>query len=251
MTATVRSGLAVLVGMLMVALAACGSGDPQKTNGVEELPAERIEQRARNAAREARTVRLSGTVRTGGTSYRIDLRLTTDGAVGEISTGETTFELLRIGDDLYLSGDAEFWESKGVPEELTSDPTEKLDGKYVKVAQDDESYEELSRFTEKNVLLDGLLTLEGERETGERGEIDGTETIRVAAGGGAGGAIDVALTGRPYPLRLRRGGGAGVLSMTDWNESFTLYRPKKKQIVDYGDEMITDGDQDGGSGGED
>lgn len=250
MTPTGRVGRAVVVGTLAAALAACGSGGDggEPTNGLDELPAEQIERRAAEAAHEARSVQLSGTVLTDGRSYRLDVRLTAEGAVGEVATEGTTFELLRIGEDLYLRASAEFWESEGIPAELESDPTEKLDGKYVRVPPEDPAYGELSGFTEKNAVLDLLLSLgEGERETGGEDEVEGHRTIRVQADGGRGGAMDVSLTGRPYPLRLERAGGAGELIMTDWNEEFTLNPPPEDDIVDYGDDVITGGD-DGGDG---
>ncbi|MDT0342526.1 hypothetical protein [Streptomyces litchfieldiae] len=227
-------------GALAVAPTGCGSDDPDEdTNGIGELPPAEIEQRARTAAAEAATVRLSGTVITESGSYRLDVRLGEEGGVGEVSAEDTTFELLRVGEDLYIKADAAFWESEGIPEELESDPAEKLDDKYVLVAPDDPAYAELSGFTDKNTLLDGLLTLEGERATGERGEIDGVATIRVEADGGAGGAMEVSLVGTPYPLRLERGGQAGELTMDDWGEEFSLHAPNEDEIVDYGDAMIT------------
>ncbi|WP_258534852.1 hypothetical protein [Streptomyces sp. PT12] len=232
-------GGAASAGALVVALTACGADEPEpETNGVDELPAAEIEERARAAAAEASSVRLSGTVITEAGTFRLDVRLGGEGGVGEVSTEGTTFELLRIGDDLYIKADQTFWESEGIPDELETDPTEKLDGKYVRVVPDDPAYEQLSGFTDKNTLLDGLLTLDGERATGEEGEIDGSPTIRVEADGGAGGVIEVALMGTPYPLRLERGGAAGQLTLDDWGQEFSLNEPKEDEIVDYGDALI-------------
>jgi hypothetical protein len=237
---------------VLLALGGCGAGGggEEETNGVEDLAAQDIEQRAISAAREARTVLLTGTVISGDASYRIDMRLAGDGAVGEVSAdGGATFELLRVGEDLYLKADEAFWEGEDLPAELESDPAKKLDDKYVKVAPDDPAYEELSGFTDKNLLLDGLLAMEGERETGEEGEVGGVSTIRVEADGGAGGAMDVALVGRPYPLRLERGGDAGTVTLDDWNTEFPLRRPDDEQVVDYGNDMITDDSGDSGNSG--
>ncbi|MEO3750235.1 hypothetical protein [Streptomyces sp. B6B3] len=245
----VGAGVAAL---LLTPLAACGSGggSGEDTNGMEELSAEEIEQQARTTALEAQTVLLTGTVISGEQSYRIDMRLAEDGGVGEVSAeGGSTFELLRVGEELYLKADEAFWESEDLPAELESDPAKKLDDKYVKVAPDDPAYEELSGFTDKNLLLDGLLSLQGERDTGDHGEVGGVETIRVEADGGTGGAMEVALVGPPYPLRLVRGGGAGEVTLADWNQDFPLRPPAEDDIVDYGEDMISpggDGDGDGG-----
>ncbi len=226
-------------GALALALTGCGAEEKEpETNGLDQLPAAEIEERAQEAAAGAATVRLSGTVLTEHGSFRIDVRLGEDGGMGEVSADGTTFELLRVGDDLYIKADQQFWESEGIPEELESDPTETLDSMYVRVVPEDPAYAELSGFTDKNTLLDGLLALDGEREAGGEGEIDGTPTIRVEADGGAGGAMEVSLTGTPYPLRLERGGEAGQLSMDDWGEEFSLNAPKEDEIIDYGDAVI-------------
>jgi hypothetical protein len=223
-------------------LGGCSSADPDEgTNGLAKLPAETIEKQAQEAAAAADALRLSGNVQTGEAGFRLDMRLGPDGGVGEVSTQGMTFELLRVEEDLYIKADAAFWQYQQEEEDEADpdiDPAEKLEGKYVKVAPEDPSYAQLSGFTDKSVLLDGLLILEGERETGERGEIGGVRTISVIADAGAGGVLEVSLIGTPYPLRLERGGEAGEVRMADWNEEFTLRAPKKDQIVDYGDTIL-------------
>ncbi|WP_243741130.1 hypothetical protein [Streptomyces sp. 8K308] len=228
-------------GLLAIGPVGCGGEeDPDAgTNGLASLTPAEIEERAEAAAGEATAVRLSGTVITEGESFRLDVRLGVDGGFGEVSAeGGETFELLRVEQDLYMKADAAFWESEGIPEELESDPAETLEGMYVRVAEDDPAYEQLTAFTDMNVLFDNLLTLDGEREVGERGEVDGTQTISVLADGGAGGTLDVALIGTPYPLRLQRPGEAGELLMSDWDEDFDLHAPEEDQILDYGDELV-------------
>ncbi|MGP4113022.1 hypothetical protein ACTWP5_19185 [Streptomyces sp. 4N509B] len=242
-----RAARTCLAGLLLAGTAlGCGGGSEEETNGMEDLSADEIEERAREAAGRARTVLLTGTVISGDASYRIDMRLGENGGTGEVSAdGGTTFELLRIDEELFLRADEAFWQAEELPAELESDPAKKLDDMYVAVAPDDPAYEELSGFTDKNVLLDGLLTLQGERETGDRSEVGGVRTIRVEADGGAGGVMEVALVGRPYPLRLERGGNAGQVTLSEWNEDFPLNPPVEEQIVDYGEDMITEGDGDG------
>ena len=223
---------------LAAALTACGDDPDKGTNGIGKLSAEEIEQRAIQAAENASSVRLTGTVISDGTRYDLDVRLGEEGAAGEVSSPGGGFELLRIGEDLYIKADADFWQSDAVPEELETDPARELEGKYLRVARDDPAYEELSTFTRMDVL-DTLLTLEGEREKGDREEIDGVRTIRVEADGGQGGALDVSLIGTPYPLRLERGGDAGVLRLDHWDQELRLQPPAEEEIVDYGEDMVT------------
>ncbi|MFI9047496.1 hypothetical protein [Streptomyces sp. NPDC053427] len=236
-----RTGRAALVGAvcagLAAALAGCGGEDPDAgTNGVGKLPAAKIESKARAAAERADTVRLSGNVVSQGRTYKLDMRLAKNGAKGELSTKAAAFSLLRVGDALYLKADAAFWAGEksansGTPDESAA---AKLGGKYVKVPAADPVYKRFSGFTDKDTLLGSLLGLHGKLATGDRSDIDGVRTIRVTAAAGSGGTLDVSLEGTPYPLRLQRAGGAGVVRLDDWGKSVDLRAPAKDQVVDYG-----------------
>ncbi|WP_432106969.1 hypothetical protein [Streptomyces sp. AA1529] len=221
------------------ALSGCGSEDPDAgTNGVGKLSAAKIERKAKAAAKGAEAVRVSGKVVSKGRTYRLKMRLKESGGVGEVSAeGGTTFQLLRTGRDLYLKAGTDFWaRQEGGKEPSKSDVAAagKLKGKYVKVPEQDPAYEQLSVFTDMETLLEGLLAMDGKRETGERGTVDDTRTIRVSAGKGSGGTVDVSLEGKPYPLRLRRAGDAGTVRLSDWNDGFPLHAPEKDETVDYG-----------------
>jgi hypothetical protein len=219
--------LAGLAGVVLVLTGATGcAGDPDAgTNGVGKLPARTIESRARAAVGTADTVRLSGTVISKGRTYRLDMRLRGNGGLGEVTTKGSTFELLRVGDDLYLKAGAGFYgDQVGA----------KLKNKYVKVPKGDPAYEQFSGFTDKRVLLDGLFVLDGALAVGDHGRVDGVRTIAVTADGGNGGTLEVSLEGKPYPLRYERAGGAGTLTMADWGRGFTLRAPDDADVVDYG-----------------
>ncbi|MCT2591910.1 hypothetical protein LHJ74_18730 [Streptomyces sp. N2-109] len=236
---------------LSVLLTACGGGEEkpaEKTNGMEKLSAAEIEKKARNAAEAADSVRLSGSIVSKGQTYRLEMRLKRGGGIGEVSTkGGDTFQLLRVKKDLYLKANSEFWahqeqeEDSAEPSKADMTAAAKLEGMYVKVPDGDPAYEQLSGFTEMQVMLDGLLVMDGDRETGERGEVGTARTIEVLAADGKGGTIDVALKGKPYPLRLERGGDTGTVELDDWNKGFTVRAPKKEQIVDYGKSISAGG----------
>ncbi|MER6731456.1 hypothetical protein [Streptomyces puniciscabiei] len=224
------TGAAVLTG--------CGGGDPDAgTNGVGKLPADRIQAKTRAAASAASAVRLSGTVVSSGRTYTLDMRLKADGGTGSVTSKGATFKLLRVGRQLYLKADADFWnqaDGKGGDGAAAS-----LNGKYVKVPQGDPAYRKFSGFTDKDVLLGGLLTLHGTLATDGHHDDAGTRTIRITGDKGSGGSLDVSLEGTPYPLRLVRGGGAGTLSFSDWGKDFTVTEPAKGETVDYGKQLPT------------
>ncbi|MGY1545957.1 hypothetical protein [Streptomyces sp. MN6] len=234
-----RATLAGAVCALLVAgtaLTGCSEDPNEGTNGVGRLPADQIQTKAQKAAASVGTVRLHGSVQAGGRSYTLDMRLKRQGGIGSVSTEGQTFRLLRVGQELYLRADAAFWGQSG-DGESDSKAADKLASKYVKVPKGDPSYTKFIGFTDKNVLLSGLLTLHGELSTDGHHEQDGVRTVRVAGDDGAGGTLDVSLEGTPYPLRLVRAGEAGTLTFSSWGADFPLQKPAKDDTLDYGKEL--------------
>ncbi|MGW5458175.1 hypothetical protein [Streptomyces sp. NPDC003996] len=240
---TRRAALATAICALAVTgsavLTGCRGEDPDAgTNGVGKLPAGQIQAKTRAAAQGAPAVRLSGTVVTSGRTYQLDMRLKADGGTGSVTSKGATFKLLRVGKQLYLKADADFW-NQADGKDGGDGTAQKLNGKYVKVPQGDPAYRKFSGFTDKDVLLDGLLALHGTLATDGHHDDAGTRTIRITGDKGSGGSLDVSLEGTPYPLRLVRGGGAGTLSFSDWGKDFAVAEPAKGETVDYGKQLPT------------
>lgn len=222
-------------------LTGCAEEDPDAgTNGLGKLSAAKIQSRTAAAAKSADTVRLSGTVVSKGRTYRLDMRLAEDGGTGSVTSEGSTFRLLRVGEHLFLKADKEFWEhedDKGGDSKSDTAAADKLEGMYVKVPTGDPSYRRFSGFTDKDVLLDGLLTLHGTLATVGRHEQGGLRTIRITGDDGSGGTLDVSLEGTPYPLRLVRAGDAGTIRLSDWDKRFPLEEPSEDEVVDYGKQL--------------
>ncbi|MFF4758562.1 hypothetical protein [Streptomyces sp. NPDC001292] len=236
--AVLTSALCALV-VAGAGLTGCSGDDPDAgTNGVGRLPADKIQAKAKAVAASADTVHLSGNVVSNGRTYRLDMRLKDEGGSGSVTSQGATFGLLRVGEQLYLKADAGFWGQVDGRGKATG-AADKLDGKYVKVPQGDPAYKRFSGFTDKDVLLDGLLTLHGTLATDGHHEQAGVRTIRITGGKGTGGTLDVSLEGTPYPLRLVRAGDAGTLSFSDWGKDFALGQPEKNETVDYGKQLPT------------
>ncbi|MBW8736170.1 MAG: hypothetical protein JF621_03175 [Streptomyces turgidiscabies] len=233
MCALVVTGTGLLTG--------CGADPDEGTNGVGKLPADTIQTKTRKAATTAEAVRLSGTVVTSGTTYTLDMRLKGDGGTGSVTAKGSTFRLLRVGEHLFLKADAAFWShedgAKGNDGDSDAAAAAKLGGLFVKVPTGDPSYKKFSGFTDKDVLLDGLLTLHGSLATDGHHKQSGVRTIRITGDKGSGGTLDVSLEGAPYPLRLVRAGGAGTLLLSDWGKDFPLKEPSKNETVDYGQQL--------------
>lgn len=239
-----RRRTALAVGLcvgLTAALAACGGEDPDKgTNGVGKLTATEIEKKTQTAADSADAVRLAGKLVSKGGTYKLNMQLKENGGIGSVASKDSTFELLRIDDELYLKADSGFWshdEESGAESEAGGAAADKLQNKYVKVPEDDPTYKQLRGFTDKDLLLDGLLTLHGTLNKGDRQKVGPTRTVQIAGGKGAGGTLDVSLEGTPYPLRFARGGGGGTVTLSDWGKDFELEVPAKTDTVDYGQQL--------------
>ncbi|MFI8273571.1 MULTISPECIES: hypothetical protein [unclassified Streptomyces] len=232
---------AAFVGVLFAGLAVTGAGcgaDPDEgTNGVGKLSADQIESKAKAAAGAADSVHLSGTLVSGGKSFTLDMRLKKDGGSGEVKSQEDTFQVLRVGEQLYLKASAAFWGK--------SDSAGKLGDKYVKVPESDPTYKQFRGFTDMHVLLDGLLGLDGKLAKGDYTKVGPTRAVPVTADKGKGGKLSVSLEGTPYPLRLERAGGAGRVDLVEWGKAFPLEAPAQDQTVDYGSQMPTTKEQSG------
>ncbi|MEU5658192.1 hypothetical protein ABZ802_21625 [Streptomyces sp. NPDC047737] len=227
----------VLCAGMTAALTACAGEDPDKgTNGVGKLTAAQIDKKTRAAADAAKTVRLTGKLVSKGVTYTLNMRLSGEGGTGSVTSKQNTFALLRVGDELFLKADAGFWKDETGDDE-SDQAADKLQGKYVKVPEDDPTYQQLRGFTEKETLLDGMLTLHGKVNKGGRDTIGGVRTVQIMGGKGEGGALDVSLKGTPYPLRVARGGGGGTVTLADWGQTFPLEAPSEDDTVDYGGQL--------------
>ncbi|MFI5616431.1 hypothetical protein [Streptomyces sp. NPDC051567] len=232
-----------LCASLAVTVTGCGEDPDEGTNGVGKLSPAKIEAKARSAATAAGSVRLSGTLVVGGKPFTLDMRLKADGGSGEVKSQADTFQLLRVGEHLYLKANAAFWGQ--------SEAAGKLGDKYVKVPEGDPSYKQFRGFTDMGVLLDGLLGLDGKLAKGAYTKVGPTRAVQVTADAGKGGKLSVALEGTPYPLLMERAGGAGRVELAEWGQTFPLTPPTQEQTVDYGSRLPTgkDAGKEPGKGG--
>ncbi|CAM5237731.1 hypothetical protein [Streptomyces] [Streptomyces griseus] len=223
-----------------MAWAACGTEEDldKGTNGVARLTAAEIDKKARAAADAASAVRLSGTLGGKGGTYRLEMKLNARGGMGSVTSKKQSFALLRVEDETFLKAPAEFWSHEGSAEAGGSADVaaaDKLGGKYVKVPEGDPSYRQLRGFTDKKVLLDGLLALHGTVNKGGRDTVAGQRTIQILGGKGEGGAFDVSLEEQPYPAP--GGPGGGTVTLADWGKAFPLEAPQEDDTVDYGGQL--------------
>ena len=218
-----RASALVLV-LAAVLLAGCGGHKKAaKANGEAAKPPDRVLADANAAATSAGSAHVSGTVRSEGTPITLDLSMTrSNGAKGSMSTSGLKFDLVRVGDTLYIRGSDAFYRhfAGGGIAQL-------LHGKWLKAPATKGRLRSLAPLTSLGALFteigahhgklanDGETTYKGARVVAIRDTSDNSK-------------LYVAATGKPYPVALVGGkaGQSGRIEFSDWNEPVSLSAPK-------------------------
>src|SRR5947209_3453744 len=132
-----------------VALAACGGSSE---NGVASKSPSGIVSAAMNAVSGAKSVHVSGSGVDAGSKVAIDLDLADGkGARGNISQGTVSFQLIQIGQTIYLKGSPEFWRHLG-----GSAAVQLLQGKWFQTPANSGSFASLGALTDMRKLFGSL-----------------------------------------------------------------------------------------------
>jgi hypothetical protein len=98
---------ALAAGALSCGAAACGSTG---TNGVATKSTGSIVKAGEDAIVDAASVHVQGDIGTGAQAIKLDMRLVKGkGASGTVQINGETIELLRVGQEVYVKGDASFY----------------------------------------------------------------------------------------------------------------------------------------------
>ncbi len=213
------------------ALAGCTSGSGSsgasavavgaEGNGVETKSATEIVAVSKAAAQAASAVRVAGTA----DGSQIAARLSPDVADVQLVHSGEHVEVLRVGTDHYLKGDAAFW-----TEAASAAAAAKLAGKWVKLtAAQAASYEQ---FLSIPTFFDGMFQSTGTPTKGAVTTVDGTEEVTLVDTDGS--KLYVATTGKPYPLKVESAGSTGdQVTLSDWNVPITdIAAPPAGSVVD-------------------
>lgn len=198
----------VLSGVL---LTACGGDDSDSapssaassspTGGsasgeLAELSADEVLERAKRAFLASESVRIVGDITEGTESFSLDLRVSgSEGGRGSVSTSGVTFQIVRVGTDVYFQAPASFYEQQAGPEAAAE-----LEGKFVKSTTDNPDFADLASFTDLQALADELFSPDGELEKTDVVEVDGQQVLGLRDSDGS--VLYVAATGEPLPVRI-------------------------------------------------
>jgi len=202
-------------------------------NGVADKAPEEILRLATDAFRKAGSVRVKGNGTSEGSTFALDMRIKgAGGGKGTVTVQHNVVEILRIGKDAYLKGDADFWK------ETTGDPAaaELLKGKYLKAPGDQPQLKAFLLFTDASTFAEHVMKADGTVTKGERRTVAGVETIGITYTAKKEKAtLYVATTGKPYPMQLSTTGEAGetsTLDFTEYDKPLVLKPPPADQVVD-------------------
>ncbi|MER5640549.1 hypothetical protein ABT095_26820 [Kitasatospora sp. NPDC002227] len=222
--------------LLALLVAGCGSGGGGSTaptsaqpsgNGVESLGAKDIVARSVQTLKDGRSAHLTGQTSSDGQTVTMDLAMDTTGnCAGTVSqTDQGTFKLVKLGKQVWVKPDAAFWQTHGGP------ATAQLVGdKYLKTSSDNPDFAQLASVCDLNTLADSIGSVDTVT-TGGRTTVNGTDAVALNGTKGAdSGTVYVAVTGKPYPLRIEKSGGK--LDFKDFGTPVPTTTPSPDQSID-------------------
>ncbi len=216
---------ALVLGLVLAAvlLAGCGSsGESAKSNGEESKPAAQVLADAKAAASNASSAHVSGSIQSKGTPITLDLTTArAKGAKGSMSTSGLKFDLVRVGDTLYIRGSDEFLKhfAGGVAAQLLHD-------KWLKASATHGRLKSLAPLTNLGALFAGVSAQHGKLVNDGKKTYKGDDVV-VIRDTSDNSRLYVAATGKPYPVAIVGGkkGESGTITFDDWNKSVSFTAP--------------------------
>jgi hypothetical protein len=222
LAATMRP-LALALAVTVALLAGCGGHSKAAApNDEATKPAQRVLADARAAATGASSAHVSGSIRSSGTPITLDLSTARGrGAKGSMSTNGLKFDLVRIGDTLYIRGSDAFYQHFA-----GAAVAQLLHNRWLKAPATKGRLKSLAPLTSLGALFAGVSSHHGKLVN------DGNTTYKGQAVVAIHDTSDnsklyVAATGKPYPVAIVGGkkSQSGAITFGDWNSPVSLSAP--------------------------
>lgn len=209
--------LAIAISMA-AALAGCGGSS---NNGVESKSPKQIVAAAQKAAEGAKTVHITGLVNSSGTKLALDLHIVNGtGAKGTISQGPLSFQLVQVGESIYIKGTAAFYTRFA-----GSEAARLLQGKWLKAPTNTAQFAPLVSLANTHRLFLAALGPVATYSKGGTSTVRGQKVVSVKDNF-KGGYLYVATTGKPYPVEIaREGSNGGKIDFQEWDAPVSLTAP--------------------------
>jgi hypothetical protein len=205
-------------------LAGCGSSKNESApNGEASKPPTQVLADAKAAATSADSVHVSGSIVSGGTPIKLDLSMVRGkGAKGSMSTNGLSFDLVGVGDTVYIQGSDEFYKHFA-----GAAVAQLLHGKWLKASATQGQLKSLAPLTSIGALFAGISTHHG-KLTSEGATTFDCQKVAEIRDTSDNSKLYVAATGKPYPVAIVGGkqNQSGTITFDDWNSHVSLCAPK-------------------------
>jgi hypothetical protein len=216
-----RSSVAALLLALTLTAALAGCGSSSTGNGVASKTPAEIVAAAQATADGASSVYISGTIVSTEAPVSLDMELLAGkGGRGRIAQSGLSFELIQVGETIYIDGSAAFYRHIGGPA-----AAQLFQGKWLKAPAATGEFAPLVALTDQRRLMNSALATRGTLRNAGVTTVNGQKAVAVDDIS-EGGTLYVAATGKPYPIEVVKDGGKGGTVVFDrWNEPVTLVAP--------------------------
>lgn len=209
-------GVPLAAALSVVALAGCGSAG----NGIASKTPAEILAASRAAATSASSVHVTSKAAEGRLAISINAQLASDGGRAQVSVLGTAYEVIRIGQTVYLKGSPGLYESLGITAKVPQ-------GSWLQ-APAGGRLDQFAAFTNLSGELNRLLPARNDAlSKGASTTIDGQHALELNATAKLfKGVLYIPTTGKPYPIELvKHGRETGQSTFTEWDKPTTLNPP--------------------------
>jgi hypothetical protein len=189
------------------------------TNGMDALEASAILDASEQALLAAKSFHVSGSGDDNGDKVQVDLVFAGNDKKGTMTIGDATFEVLVAGGTEYFKGDSKLWSNFITDETTLQTVLPLVQGKWVSLPAG-QSFD---------LEIKDILKPEGTLSKGDIKDVDGQKVIALKDSANDG-ELDVALTGKPYPLQIVS--KDGTLKFTDIDKDVTIAKPDPADVFD-------------------
>jgi hypothetical protein len=214
---------ALALALATALLAGCGGhSKTAKPNGEASKPANRVFADANAAATSASSAHVSGKLDSNGTPLTLDLSTVRGkGATGSASRNGLKFDIVRIGDTIYIRGSDAFYKHFA-----GAAVAQLLHGRWLKAPATHGRLQAVGTLTSLDALFSGIRAHHGKLANDGKTTYKGQQVVAIRDTSD-GSKLYVAATGKPYPVAIVGGkkSKSGTINFDEWNKTVSLSAP--------------------------
>ncbi|HTZ64057.1 MAG TPA: hypothetical protein VMB51_08130 [Solirubrobacteraceae bacterium] len=205
----------------------CGCGS--SSNGVASKSPAEILATATSTAQQANSVRIRSHSADGPLTLTLDMSYTKDGAHGSVSLFGLDYQLIRIGDTLYASGNSRFYQelAQTLSGHAASAVAKLPPGTWLKTTVGKGPGSGLAGITDMSSEIALILGSGAPVKKGAETTVNGQAAIELKQIAKLYvGSLFIATSGKAYPIAQHKTGReTGQTTFSDWNQPVTLTAP--------------------------